>query len=40
MAEPRHGFGAGLVDGRLYVFGGSVCSGFLPVRDSASTRLT
>ena len=37
MDEPRHGFGSAVVGGRLYVLGGSVCSGFSPVRDSAST---
>jgi len=39
MAEPRHGFGAAVVDDRLYVMGGSRCSGFLPDQDSASMPL-
>jgi hypothetical protein len=39
MAEPKHGFGSEYVDGRLYVFGGSRCSGFYPVRSSASMAI-
>jgi hypothetical protein len=39
MAEPRHGFGAAVVEDRLYVMGGSRCSGFLPDHDSASMPL-
>jgi N-acetylneuraminic acid mutarotase len=36
MQEPKHGYGAAYVDGRLWVFGGSRCSGFKPTRSSAS----
>ena len=39
MAEPRHGYAGQYVDGRFYSFGGSRCSGFLPVRASASTAI-
>jgi hypothetical protein len=39
MAEPRHGFAGQYVDGRFYSFGGSRCSGFYPVRTSASTAI-
>jgi hypothetical protein len=39
MAEPRHGFGAAVIDERLYVMGGSRCSGFLPDQESASMPL-
>ncbi len=39
MAEPRHGFGAAIVHGRLYALGGSRCSGFLPDTGSASMAL-
>ena len=36
MDEPKHGYAAEYANGRLYVFGGSRCSGFLPTRSSAS----
>jgi N-acetylneuraminic acid mutarotase len=39
MAEPRHGFAGEYVGGRFYSFGGSRCSGFYPVRASASTAI-
>lgn len=39
MAEPKHGYGAAYVDGRLWVFGGSRCSGFKPTRSTASMRV-
>jgi Kelch motif len=39
MAEPKHGFAAEYVGGRLYAIGGSRCSGFRPVRSSASMAI-
>jgi N-acetylneuraminic acid mutarotase len=39
MAEPKHGFAGEYVDGRLYAIGGSRCSGFRPVRSSASMAI-
>jgi N-acetylneuraminic acid mutarotase len=39
MPEPRHGYGSAYVDGRLYIFGGSKCSGFSPRPESYSTPL-
>jgi N-acetylneuraminic acid mutarotase len=39
MSDPRHGFGGAVVGDRLYVLGGSKCSGFFPSRESSSMRL-
>lgn len=39
MSPPKHGQGSAYVQGRLWVFGGSTCSGFAPVRSVESLRL-
>jgi hypothetical protein len=39
MKAPRHGYGGVFAANRFWVFGGSECSGFKPVRSTTSLRL-